>query len=127
MIKKNIIIIAIILHTIFYQGDEVIEDVRIDMLTKDFCDVSEFTDLDYYLFCDTTLYKDVMGRGDKPIIIGKETKTVEDAKELYREFKMLLPLDDDEREETYVEYVSPDCKKMEILMKKWNNSIMTNM
>lgn len=114
MNRKSIVIIAIALHVIFNQGDEVIENVkenvRMDMLTKDFCEVSEFEDLNYYLLCDTRLHKDVTYWEHKTTIIGKETANIEDAKALHREFKMLLPLDDDEREETYVEYVSPDCQ-----------------
>ena len=80
-----------------------------NLLSKDFYCVSEFTDLDYYLFCDTELHKDVSGFEYKQAIIGNETRDINEAKELYQKFRENL-LPDDSWETAYVEYVSPDCR-----------------
>lgn len=53
------------------------------------------------------------------IIIGSETKTIEEAKELYQEFTERLPLEPVKKgEENNVFYVSPDCKW--VITIKWS-------
>lgn len=92
------------------------KDLKEYAITKGYCDMEEFEELNYYLFCSTQLHKRGSGAGSiwKQSIIGNETDTIEEAKELYQEFIKKLPLDsleeDEEGEYTYVSYVSPDCK-----------------
>ena len=98
--------------------EEMQQDVKEYVITKGYCDMDEFEDMDYYLFCSTQLHK--RGSGDgitfRQSIISSETNTIEEAKELYQEFVKRLPIDSDSVEEdeegefTYVSYVSPDCK-----------------
>lgn len=97
------------------------EDVRDYMLTKGYCSMDEFEDMDYYLFCSTQLHEGAGSFENKPSIISSETQTTEEAKALYQEFLKRLPLDreeDEEGEESYVLYVSPDCKW--IITNKWD-------
>ncbi len=99
------------------------------MLSQDYCTIDEFAEMDYYLFCDTQIHKSGTGSGfeGKPSIIYNDTKTIEEAKELYQRFRATLPLDDeklesgegDENERTEVLYVSPDCKW--IITTRWSN------
>ncbi|MBO5472689.1 MAG: hypothetical protein J6A08_02715 [Lachnospiraceae bacterium] len=90
------------------------EPIRMQIMTEEnYCGVDEFADLDYYLFCNTQLHKrstNVHDWENKPVIIGKDTQTIGEAKALYQELKEALPADVKERKDTYVEYVSPDCK-----------------
>ena len=100
------------------------KDVQRYIVTKGYCDMDEFEEMDYYLFCGTQLHKRGSGDGStcKQSIIGSETNSIEEAKELYQEFIKKLPLDsveeDEEGEFTYVSYVSPDCKC--IITSKWS-------
>lgn len=104
--------------------EEMQKDVQRYMVTKGYCDMDEFEEMDYYLFCGTQLHKRGSGDGStcKQSIIGSETKSIEEAKELYQEFIKKLPIDsveeDEEGEFTYVSYVSPDCKC--IITSKWS-------
>ena len=99
----------VILYLMVIQAVKVKEDSQLELLTKDFCDISEFTDLDYYLFCNTELHKDVSGFEYKQAIIDNETRNINEAKELYQKFRENLS-PDDSWETAYVEYVSPDCR-----------------
>lgn len=105
--------------------EEVKEDLRNYMLTKDYCSMDEFEDIDYYLFCSTQLHKGAGSFENRPSIIGSETLTIDEAKALYQGFLKKLPLDQEEaeeegeeREERYVLYVSPDCKW--VITNKWD-------
>ena len=101
--------------------EEAEEDVRDYMLAKDYCSMGEFKNMDYYLFCDTQLHEGAGGFKMKPCIISSETQTIEEAKELYQEFKEKLPLEtepDEEGEEDNVTYVSSDCKW--VITNKWS-------
>lgn len=99
------------------------------MLSQDYCTIEEFEEMDYYLFCGTQIHKSGTGSGveRKPSIIYNDTKTIEEAKELYQRFREKLPLDDekiesgenDEDERTEVLYASPDCKW--IITTRWSN------
>lgn len=100
-----------------------IKEVKTDyMFAKDYCAMEELGEMDYYLFCDTQLNKGTSGYEGKPSIINNDTKTIEEAKALYQEFKAKLPLEpdkeDEEGEETNVIYVSPDCKW--VVTNKWS-------
>ncbi len=101
--------------------EEVEKDVRDYMIAKDYCSIDEFKNIDYYLFCDTQLQEGAGGFKMKPCIISSETQTIEEAKELYQEFREKLPIEtepDEEGEEDNVTYVSPDCKW--IIVTKWS-------
>lgn len=101
--------------------EEAEEDVRDYMLAKEYCTIDEFENMDYYLFCDTQLHEGAGGFKMKPCIIGSETQTIEDAKELYQEFREKLPIEtepDEEGEENYVTYISQDCKW--VITNKWS-------
>lgn len=101
---------------------EMKRDTRDYIIMKDYCDISEFEEMDYYLFCDTQLHEGTGGFTFKPSIIGSETKTIEEAQVLYQEFMERLPLELEEEtgegEIIYVSYVSPDCKW--VVTGKWN-------
>lgn len=90
---------------------------------REYCGMDEFEELDYYLFCDTQLHKGSGGNFTyRQSIIGSETQTIEEARELYQEFIERLPLDfeeDEEGEAAYVSYVSPDCKW--VRTSKWSD------
>lgn len=98
--------------------EEMQKDLKEYAITKGYCDMEDIGEMDYYLFCGTQLHKRGSGDGSicKQSIIGSETKSIEEAKELYQEFVKRLPIDSDSLEEdeegefTYVSYVSPDCK-----------------
>ena len=98
------------------------EAKRYYMLSQDYCTIDEFGEMDYYLYCNTWLWKDVSGSQNKPSIISNKTKNIEEAKALYQDFKAQLPLEpdkeDEEGEETNVIYVSPDCKW--VVTSKWS-------
>ena len=81
--------------------EEMQKDVQSYMITKGYCDMDEFEEMDYYLFCGTQLHKRGSGDGStcKQSIIGSETKSIEEAKELYQEFIKKLPLDSVEEDE----------------------------
>lgn len=93
------------------------------MLSKDYCPMDVFRDMDYYLFCYTEISSDVGPIEYVPVVINSNTQTFEEARELYREFIVKLPLEKEEPEEgddgePYVFYISPDCKWAVSL--KWN-------
>ena len=128
MVMRSIwmaLLILRIMGAVISEGDdmkeEVEEDLRDYMNAKDYCSIDEFKNMDYYLFCDTQLHEGAGGFRMKPCIISSETQTIEEAKELYQEFKEKLPLEsepDEEGEENNVTYVSPDCKW--VITNKWN-------
>lgn len=106
------------------------EAERAYMLSQDYCTIDELGEMDYYLFCGTQIHKSGTGSGveSKPSIINNDTRTIEEAKELYQRFRETLPLDDEqaeivepgsEDERTEVLYVSPDCKW--IITDRWSN------
>lgn len=94
----------------------------------DYCSMEDLGEMDYYLFCNTQLHKDVTGYEGKPTIINHDTQTIEEAKELYQNFKAKLPLEDEEEENggnadggeerTEVWHISQDCKW--VSTHKWN-------
>ena len=93
------------------------------MLSKDYCPMDVFTDMDYYLFCYTEISSDVGPIEYAPVVINSDTKTFEEARELYREFIVKLPLEKEEPQEgddgaPYIFYVSPDCKW--VITLQWN-------
>lgn len=97
------------------------QDVKEYAITKGYCDMEDLGEMDYYLFCDSQLHLKGSGAGFtfRPVIIGSETKTIEEAKELYQEFAERLPLEPvKEGEENNVFYVSPDCKW--VITIKWS-------
>lgn len=128
MVMRSIwmaLLILRIMGAVISEGDdmkeEVEEDLRDYMNAKDYCSIDEFKNMDYYLFCDTQLHEGAGGFRMKPCIISSETQTIEEAKELYQEFREKLPLEsepDEEGEENNVTYVSPDCKW--VITNKWN-------
>ncbi|MDE7251179.1 MAG: hypothetical protein K2N82_15145 [Lachnospiraceae bacterium] len=97
-------------------------DAKTDMTTGNYCGMDEFEELNYYLFCDSQLHEGAGGFTFRPSIIGSETQTIEEAKQLYQEFAERLPLDFEEKETkcdiTYVSDVSPDCKC--VITSKWS-------
>ncbi|MBD5472715.1 MAG: hypothetical protein HDR20_07425 [Lachnospiraceae bacterium] len=97
-------------------------DAKSDMTAGDYCGMDEFEELNYYLFCSTQLHEGAGGFTFRPSIIGSETKTIEEAKQLYQEFTERLPLDFEEKDTecdiAYVSDVSPDCKC--VITSKWS-------
>lgn len=123
--------IAIVEEEYVQSEEEMIPPESVDTLTKDYCSIDEFEDMDYYLFCDSWLST---GSGDgfktKQSIISTETQTIEEANELYLEFRNKLPLDqegDEVEEKDNALYVSPDCKW--VITNKWSEhqTILTQM
>lgn len=99
-------------------GDE-LEYIQEAALSEAYCSMDEFEELDYYLFCDSQLHEGAGGFTFKPCIIGGETETIEEAKQLYQKFIEKLPLDSGKKgEENNAFYISPDCKW--VIMNKWN-------
>ena len=110
--------------------DRITEAERYYVSAEDYCSIDEFEEMDYYLFCGTQIHKRGSGAGveRKPSIIYSDTKTIEEAKELYQRFREKLPIDDEkveigepgsEDERTEVLYVSPDCKR--IITTRWSD------
>lgn len=60
-------------------------------MPDDYCSMEEFEGLDYYLFCDTQIHKDVANFESRPSVIGSGTKNIEETEELYQEFRKQLP------------------------------------
>lgn len=122
MIKKGILMIFLIIASASMENsgkEEMERDAKSDMTTGDYCGMDEFEELNYYLFCDSQLHEGAGGFTFKPSIIGSETKTIEEAKQLYHKFIEKLPLDSvEEGEENNAFYVSPDCKW--VITNKWN-------
>ena len=131
-ISKTLLIVYVACVIIF--GDDVEYQIneakRYYVLSQDYCTIDELGEMDYYLFCDTQIHKSGTGSGykGKPSIIYNDTKTIEEAKELYQRFREKLPIDDEqagivepgsEDERTEVLYVSPDCKW--IITTRWSN------
>lgn len=108
-------------------GDKTLTKAHADYsLIRDCCGMDAFADMDYYLFCDTTLHRGAGGFIACPAVVGSQTQTMEEAKALYRDFKEKLPLEIEEEaalpdgeDATEVFYVSPDCKW--IKTNKWSN------
>lgn len=99
-------------------GDE-LEYIQEAALSEAYCSIDEFEELNYYLFCDSQLHEGAGGFMFRPCIIGGETRTIEEAKQLYRKFIEKIPLDSaEEGEENNAFYISPDCKW--VIMNKWN-------
>ena len=121
MVKKGILLIMLIIASVSMgnSGKEEMErDAKSDMTAGDYCGMDEFEELNYYLFCDSQLHEGAGGFTFRPSIIGSETKTIEEAKQLYQEFMERLPLDSvEEGEENNAFYVSPDCKW--VITNKW--------
>lgn len=89
------------------------------MSTTEYCSMEDLEEMDYYPFCHTEMSTDVGPVEFVSVVISSQTQTVEEAKELYQEFKERLPLeeeeenaeyDGDEDERTEIFYVSSDCK-----------------
>lgn len=131
IISKTVLIAYI--ACVIISGDDteyrIHEAERYYKLFQDYCTIDELGEMDYYLFCGTQIHKRGSGAGveRKPSIICSDTKTIEEAKELYQRFRETLPLDDekaeraegDEDERTEVLYVSPDCEW--IITTRWSN------
>ena len=101
--------------------EELEKNVKDYVVTKGYCDMEDLGEMDYYLFCDSQLHLKGSSAGFtfRPVIIGSEMKTIEEAKELYQEFTERLPLEPvKEGEENNVFYVSPDCKW--VITIKWS-------
>ncbi|RKI80426.1 hypothetical protein D7V83_14015 [bacterium 0.1xD8-71] len=115
--------------------ESIAEAERYYMLTKDYCSMDELGEMDYYLFCDTQINKGAGGCKGKPSIINNDTKTIEEAKELYQGFREELPLeekeesngknDSNEDERIEVFYVSPDCKWIVTMRSSEHGTICT--
>ena len=124
MIKKGMLLIMLIIASVSMENgkkEEMERDAKSDMTTGDYCGMDEFEELNYYLFCDSQLHEGAGGFTFKPSIIGSETQTIEEAKQLYQEFMEWLPLDAmEEGEENNAFYVSPDCKW--VITNKWNKN-----
>ena len=121
MVRKVILLMLVIASVSMENGkkEEMERDVKNDMIMEDYCGMDEFEELNYYLFCDSQLHEGVGGFTFKPSIISSETKTIEEAKQLYQEFMERLPLDSmEEGEENNAFYVSSDCKW--VITNKWN-------
>lgn len=122
MVRKGILMILLIIASVSMENsgkEEMERDAKSDMTTGDYCGMDEFEDLNYYLFCDSQLHEGAGGFTFKPSIIGSETRTIEEAKQLYQEFMEKLPLDSmEEGEENNAFYVSPDCKW--VITNKWS-------
>lgn len=125
VVRKNkwIALLMLYIVTLVLMGngrkEKIERDVKNDMFTENYCNMDEFEDLNYYLFCDTQLHAGAGGFTFKPSIIGSEIQTIEEAKQLYQEFLERLPLEfGEESGENNVFYVSPDCKW--VITNKWN-------
>lgn len=126
IISKALLIVYI--ASVMISGEDDMEyrinEAKTDyMLSKDYCSMDVFTDMDYYLFCYTEISSDVGPIEYEPIVMNSNTQTFEEARELYREFIVKLPLEKEEpgeedEGEPYVFYISPDCKWTIAL--KWN-------
>lgn len=133
MKRQNILAVAllpfVIGGAILWEDNKMeakIEAAEEDCVSADnYCSMKDLGEMDYYLFCNTQLHKDVTGYEGKPSIISNKTQTIEEAKELYQKFRGQLPLEEEEdkgkdggRERTEVWNISPDCKW--VTTHKWN-------
>ena len=96
------------------------KDVKDNVITKDYCNMEDLGEMDYYLFCHTEMSGDVGPVEYVPIVLSSQTQTLKEAEDLYQEFKKRLPLEDDSDEDgrTEVFYISPDCKW--VITNKWS-------
>ena len=105
--------------------EEMQKNVKDYAITKGYCSMEDLGEMDYYLLCYSQLHDRGSGALStfKQCIIGSETKTIEEAKELSQEFMKRLPLDYEEEDKiTYSS--SPDCKWIKI--SKWNELLTIN-
>lgn len=119
-VSKTLLIVYIACMIILDEDDteeKVEEAKRYYTVSQEYCTIDEFEDMNYYLYCNTWLWKGASGDQNIPSIISNKTQSLAEAKELYQEFRAKLPLEPDkedeegeESEKTNVFYVSPDCK-----------------
>ena len=92
--------------------------------TTEYCSMEDLGEMDYYLFCHTEMSADVGPVEYVPIVISSQTRTIEEAEDLYQEFVKRLPLEEedeeneDNEEKSQVFYISPDCKW--VITNKWS-------
>lgn len=132
MIRQSILAVLLMSYTVcgVISGEDRMEEKieetkRYYAAAEEYCSMEDLGAMDYYLFCNTQLHKDVTGYEGKPSVISNKTQTIEEAKELYQKFRGQLPLkeeedkgEDGERERTEVWNISPDCKW--VTTHKWN-------
>ncbi len=97
-------------------AEERIEEAKMDyVLSQNYCTMDELIDMDYYLFCYTEISSDVGPTEYASVVLNSNTKTFEEARELYRKFIVKLPFEKEETGkgddgEPFIFYISPDCK-----------------
>lgn len=109
MMKKGCVFLIIVLQTILSGLKVGEENMKIEQNENNFCDISEFADLDYYLFCDTTIITGPSDLETRYMILGNDVCTIEDGEQLYQKFQERYTLNK-ERENSYILYISPDCR-----------------
>ncbi len=87
------------------------EEKKTGQIKNNYCAIREFTDLDYYLFCDVAVNskRDANGIDHEYFIIGANTPSIEDGKRLYQEFNKGY-LTRSKITGRTISYISPDCK-----------------
>lgn len=131
MISKSILKVLLMLYIICgviareENMEEKINEAESNyVLAGEYCNMDEFGEMDYYLFCHTEMSEDVGPVEYVPIVISSQTRTIEEAEDLYQEFVKRLPLEEEDKEnegneeKSQVFYISPDCKW--VIANKWS-------
>ncbi len=100
------------------------ENKRIGQDTNDFYSMSNFTDLNYYLFCDTAVNTNVSDIEHDYAIIGNGVDNIKEGKELYEKFKNDFIMRSNLEKNMDIVYISPDCK-WTIAEKKYETDMAT--
>lgn len=100
------------------------ENKKMGQDTNDFYSMSDFTDLNFYLFCDTAVNSNVSDIEHNYAIIGNRADNIEEGKELYKKFKDDFIVRNNIEKNMDIVYISPDCK-CAIAEKKYETDMAT--
>lgn len=100
------------------------ENKRMGQDTSVFYSVNDFTDLNFYLFCNTAVNANVADIEHDYAIIGNRAGNIEEGEELYKNFKDEFIMRSNMGKDMDIVCISPDCKWL-IAEKKYDTDMAT--
>lgn len=120
MIKRGMLFLIISLQVALSVLKVEEENMKMGQVEVEFCNINEFTNLNYYLFCDTLLVTGPSDIENEYAILGNDICTIEEGKTAFQKFAGRYM----EKSSTYFRYISSDCKwviTMEDVSEEYDN------